>query len=74
MKFEGKVALITGAVGGIGTATSLKLAREGAKVALLDIDEASMKQLALRGATRSPSDVRRRTATAPTDQAARGRA
>jgi NAD(P)-dependent dehydrogenase (short-subunit alcohol dehydrogenase family) len=46
MRFAGKVALITGAVGGIGTATSLKLVREGAKVALLDVDDAAMKALA----------------------------
>ena len=35
---EGKLAIVTGAGGGIGRATALRLARAGADVALLDID------------------------------------
>ena len=37
MKLDGKVALITGAAGGIGQAIARRLAREGAHVALADI-------------------------------------
>jgi 3-oxoacyl-[acyl-carrier protein] reductase len=38
MKFEGKVALITGAAHGIGEAIALKLAQEGADVVVADVD------------------------------------
>lgn len=37
-RFENKVVLITGAAGAIGRATALRLAQEGAKLALVDID------------------------------------
>jgi glucose 1-dehydrogenase len=39
MRLEGKVAVITGAGSGIGRATALKFAREGAKVVVAEYDE-----------------------------------
>ena len=38
MNFQNKVALVTGAAVGIGWATAIKLAQNGAKVVLVDID------------------------------------
>lgn len=46
MKFQGKSAIITGAANGIGKATALKLSKEGAKVALIDIDKGKIEELA----------------------------
>ena len=42
MRLKDKVAIITGAGQGIGHATALKFAREGAKVAVCDINQASV--------------------------------
>ena len=39
-RFEGKVAIVTGAASGIGRAAALALAREGAAVTLADVDRA----------------------------------
>ena len=42
----GRVALVTGAAGGIGKATAQRLAREGACVVIADLDEAKAAQAA----------------------------
>jgi NAD(P)-dependent dehydrogenase (short-subunit alcohol dehydrogenase family) len=46
MKLDGKVAIITGAGSGMGRATSLLFAREGAKIAAVDINEKSAAETA----------------------------
>ncbi len=47
MRFAGRTAVITGAATGIGRATALKIAGEGATVVAADIDEAGGEALAL---------------------------
>jgi 3-oxoacyl-[acyl-carrier protein] reductase len=70
--FEGKVAVITGATGGIGSATARLLAREGAKLALSyhfgadrvravskECEESGAETLGLRVDVTNPKDVQR---------------
>ena len=46
MRLEGRVALVTGGTGGIGAATCSRLAAEGARVAVADLDGARARELA----------------------------
>jgi 2-hydroxycyclohexanecarboxyl-CoA dehydrogenase len=45
-RFDGKVAIVTGGAGGIGSATCRRLAAEGARVAVFDRDEAGAQKVA----------------------------
>lgn len=47
-RLAGRVALITGAAGGIGSATALMFSQEGARVALMDVDTDGLNALATR--------------------------
>ena len=48
---EGKVAIVTGAGSGIGRAIALRLGREGVSVAIADLDEAKLREVAAEIAT-----------------------
>lgn len=58
---NGKVALVTGAAGGIGAAAAQRLATAGARVLLVDIDEAPLKAMseASEAFAYQPADVSR---------------
>src|SRR5262245_35944940 len=45
-RLEGKRALVTGAASGLGRATAIRLAREGARVAALDIQVQKLEETA----------------------------
>lgn len=46
MRLEGRLAVVTGGAGGLGRAIALAFAREGARVALMDLDDAGMAETA----------------------------
>jgi 3(or 17)beta-hydroxysteroid dehydrogenase len=45
-RVKGKVAIVTGGGGGMGRAEAMLLAKEGAKIAVTDLDEAAVKNVA----------------------------
>ena len=47
-RFDGRVAVVTGAARGIGFGTATRFAEEGASVAILDLDESSAAEAAAR--------------------------
>ena len=63
MRLENKIAIITGAGSGMGRAASLLFAKEGAKIAAVDINleaaEETAKQIKVRG-RQCVRDARRR--------------
>ena len=48
MSINGKVALVTGAGQGIGRAIALRLAHDGADIAIVDLNEEKTKAVAKR--------------------------
>jgi NAD(P)-dependent dehydrogenase (short-subunit alcohol dehydrogenase family) len=64
-RLEGKVAFITGAGSGIGRATAVLFAREGAKVAIAEIDAASGEETAHLAGRRDRDPDRRHRAGQP---------
>jgi len=45
MRFSGKTAIVTGAASGIGRAVAIRLAREGARVVLGDVNSAGLARV-----------------------------
>ncbi len=50
-RFEGKVAVVTGAAGGIGRATVARFAGEGAHVVAIDLDPVALEEVALQASS-----------------------
>jgi len=75
MEMQGRAVIVTGGASGIGRATALLLAREGAKVFIGDIDEAGGKEAAAEaGAEFLPLDLQKPDSIAAFAAAVHGRA
>ena len=46
MSFNGNVALVTGGASGMGQISARRLAKQGAQVAILDVNEAGLQETA----------------------------
>ena len=64
-RVAGKKVLITGAAGGLGEAMAFMMAREGATLALTDIDETRVADLAWRVNVQTPGSAFAAVASAP---------
>ena len=77
LRFETKIALITGAGSGMGRAITLRLAQEGAAVFAIDIDEADSRNWTLSAggcvAAATPTSVPRPHMSPPSRPACRSR-
>ena len=54
-RFDGKVAIVTGAAGGIGRATAIRLASEGARIVAVDVNPSEL-DTTLKGVRDTGSD------------------
>ena len=59
-RFDGKVVIVTGAASGIGEATALRFAAEGARAAVVDRREDALKKVAAALPNDQGDSVRRR--------------
>src|SRR5262245_30567592 len=59
--FAGRVAVVTGAAGGIGRALALEAARGGMRVALADVDEAGLEETRRQAVALGAQALARRT-------------